>query len=341
MLVAVSTRVETAVAHVEAPVSSTEVVSSSRLPTGARLRLYVLLGMLVGGAYAFVNVLLDRYGSGDHLPLAVRTTHVIVDRAIPVIAGALFGVALWTMRLHAVARSLEAQRASRLDERLRLVERDHAAFVVAAATLHDLKNPLHALGLLLDEVSDLSPSLERDRLIATSRSKIDTIRDRLDALRTIAASPRPTVLVFDARVVLRAVVDSVQPSLGAIALTVNASGARTVKGDAAWLRISLENVLRNATDALRTRASGRIDLRIEHRGATTCIVVSDDGPGIAESAREHIFEPLGSTKQNGLGLGLPIARALMRAMGGELRWEERPGWSTTFVLELESTAEGA
>ena len=50
--------------------------------------------------------------------------------------------------------------------------------------------------------------------------------------------------------------------------------------------------------------------------------VFDDGPPLDAAARATLFEPLRSTKTQGLGLGLPIARALARAMRGDLSLEE-------------------
>ena len=61
--------------------------------------------------------------------------------------------------------------------------------------------------------------------------------------------------------------------------------------------------------------------------------VSDDGPGIDSAFGAAVFDPLRSTKSRGLGIGLSIARALARAMKGELVLEDGPG--TSFRLELE------
>jgi two-component system, NtrC family, C4-dicarboxylate transport sensor histidine kinase DctB len=60
--------------------------------------------------------------------------------------------------------------------------------------------------------------------------------------------------------------------------------------------------------------------------------VSDDGPVIDPAVRTTLFEPMRSTKSHGLGLGLPIARALARAMRGDLSLEDVEG--KAFRLEL-------
>lgn len=64
--------------------------------------------------------------------------------------------------------------------------------------------------------------------------------------------------------------------------------------------------------------------------------VVDDGPGVPAALRPRLFEPLRTTKPDGLGLGLPIARALARAMDGDLALEDADGAGVSFRLVLPS-----
>jgi two-component system nitrogen regulation sensor histidine kinase GlnL len=61
--------------------------------------------------------------------------------------------------------------------------------------------------------------------------------------------------------------------------------------------------------------------------------VRDDGAGVAEAVREHLFEPLVSGRADGVGLGLALSRELVREHGGDLRYVSRPG-ATVFSLYL-------
>jgi signal transduction histidine kinase len=70
----------------------------------------------------------------------------------------------------------------------------------------------------------------------------------------------------------------------------------------------------------------------EESGIT--VSVTDDGPGIPETDRERIFEPLVTTKPDGTGLGLPIARRIARAHGTEVEVESAPGAGATFSVRL-------
>ena len=102
-----------------------------------------------------------------------------------------------------------------------------------------------------------------------------------------------------------------------------------------YVRIVLETLIQNSLDVLRERGgAGEVDIDISRKGDRAVVRVSDDGPGIPEGAAESIFEPLRTTKVRGLGLGLAIARALSRAMKGDLSLERGDDRHTTFRLEL-------
>lgn len=73
-------------------------------------------------------------------------------------------------------------------------------------------------------------------------------------------------------------------------------------------------------------------IRLATEDGRAVVRVFDDGPPLDPGMRAALFEPLRTTKTRGLGLGLPIARALARAMRGELSFDEVDG--KTFRLEL-------
>ncbi len=98
------------------------------------------------------------------------------------------------------------------------------------------------------------------------------------------------------------------------------------------MRTILENLVDNALASLRAGGGGRVTIRLAVEGALAVVRVDDDGPPIAPEAHGTLFEPLRTTKTHGLGLGLPIARALARSMRGELSLEHPEG--KTFRLEL-------
>jgi signal transduction histidine kinase len=64
------------------------------------------------------------------------------------------------------------------------------------------------------------------------------------------------------------------------------------------------------------------------------IGIRDTGPGMSEDIKSKVFEPFFSTKEEGIGLGLPIAQRIVEEHGGEIRVESNPGEGTIFTILL-------
>jgi signal transduction histidine kinase len=114
-----------------------------------------------------------------------------------------------------------------------------------------------------------------------------------------------------------------------------ASGV-TVMADPERLRRALVNVVTNALQAMEAKGAGEQHLEIATRQLSgRCeIVVRDSGEGIPEAIRERIFEPLFSTKNFGVGLGVPIIRNIMEDHGGGVDYRSEVGEGTTVTLWL-------
>jgi signal transduction histidine kinase len=89
-----------------------------------------------------------------------------------------------------------------------------------------------------------------------------------------------------------------------------------------------------------TPDGGRIALELAAENGTIAVGVSDSGPGIGPAERERIFRPFWSRGADGTGLGLPIARQLANALGGELALQSEIGKGSRFELRLPSARAG-
>lgn len=317
------------------------VVLSSPLST-SRVLVYIVLGVVGGALYAVLNTTLDTLGAQGRNFGMLGAIHGVVDRGIPILTGALIGVGVHYFHVRSALARAEALRAQSLHDRLHRFERDQAVWIVAAATLHEVNNPLHSLGLLLDELAHLGPAEEsmRAEVLTSARANADRVRERLMALKAAADGARPQASSITLGEEVELLVAEMEPLMRPrrITLSVDQSQPILVHGDALFLRIILENLLRNALDAVQDR-DGRLDVQVLGEGQDAVVQVSDDGPGISAEMASRLFEPLSSHKTRGLGLGLSIARALARSMGGELSLVERSGWSTSFSLKLPKEAE--
>ncbi len=113
-------------------------------------------------------------------------------------------------------------------------------------------------------------------------------------------------------------------------------GACAADADAAFLRPALQNLLRNAAEAVAGRPGAQVHLRLERApAAAECVIaVSDNGPGIDPRNLPHLFTPFFTTKERGSGLGLPLARKAILAHDGEIDVESAPGVGSIFRVRL-------
>jgi len=115
-----------------------------------------------------------------------------------------------------------------------------------------------------------------------------------------------------------------------------------IVGDSEHLEQVITNLVFNARDAISGGGTIHVGVSLvaSENGEGPDLVrisVIDDGPGIAPQILERIFEPLYTTKRNGTGLGLPIARRLMERQGGAVTVQNRPEGGSVFQLHIPAT----
>jgi signal transduction histidine kinase len=95
----------------------------------------------------------------------------------------------------------------------------------------------------------------------------------------------------------------------------------------------LDSLLSNAAEAMP--AGQRCDVSVrESDSRTVRIEVKDGGAGMTPDVLEQIFRPFFTTKPQGLGLGLPLAKRVVEGLGGSLTIDSRPGEGTTVRVDL-------
>jgi signal transduction histidine kinase len=120
---------------------------------------------------------------------------------------------------------------------------------------------------------------------------------------------------------------------GATLTPFTPSGTPTwVLGDVIALEQLVLNLLLNSAQALGP--AGRASVTVDVDGADARVVVNDVGTGIAPPDLEHVLDPFFSTKADGTGLGLPIARQIATSHGGSLRIESVPGQGTRVEVRV-------
>jgi signal transduction histidine kinase len=220
----------------------------------------------------------------------------------------------------ALRASLEQQ--AKLEEERRL-------FIGAVA--HDLRTPLFSLrGSLEGLATGIANTPEkRERYLTVAREKADNlerlIADLFDYTRLEYLEQEPRREPLDLNELMRRTGDGMvtRAEEKHVQLRfVPAPGALPIDADPHMLTRAIENVLDNALR--HTPEGGAITLQTGKRGGRAWFSVADTGPGIAPADLPHIFTPLyrSETSRNrstgGAGLGLAIARTMLRAHGGDL-----------------------
>lgn len=213
-----------------------------------------------------------------------------------------------------------------MQERLTRFVRDRTAML--AAISHDLRTPLTSLRLHAELVED-----------AEARAKLLEILEEMQRMtEATLAFAREEAGREDTRIVdLSALVQSLCDDLAELGMDVSFRPApkSPVSCRPVSLRRALRNMIENAVAYGR-----RARLSLEDRRGEYAIVVDDDGPGIAEADRERVFGPFVRLEESrsratgGIGLGMAIARSILRAHGGDISLENRDEGGLRATLHL-------
>jgi two-component system sensor kinase FixL len=236
-------------------------------------------------------------------------------------------------------------------QQLRVREGELAASLKVAATgelagtlAHELGHPLGAISnyaAALDhviakvapdspEAAGISRKLSREITRAT-----DTLHRLRDFFRTgslalervdMGALVREAVTLLHDRLEVKAI----SPSI------VIQGGSNVVLADRVQIHAVIHNVLTNAVDALRLASAEdrMIAITVSRTADGVTLEIDDSGVGVAADVRDHIFEPLTTTKKDGLGLGLSMSRSVVAAHGGRIHLEESRLGGARFVITL-------
>ncbi|CAN5693356.1 hypothetical protein BH23GEM3_BH23GEM3_02210 [soil metagenome] len=220
-------------------------------------------------------------------------------------------------------------------------ERERIWAAMARESAHQLATPLSSLEGWL-EILRL-PTDEREDLVSLPdiASEMEADVDRLEKVsRRFEWIGRPVRREpVDIPALLRALERYVRVRLPQLAGTVDLqietpSSVPPVLGNVVLLEWALENLIKNALDAL-AGAGGQIHVAVESpTPRQVAIRVSDTGPGVAPDVRKRIFEPGVSTKSNGWGVGLSLSRRIVEDVHGGQLVLAPSDTGATFVMTL-------
>jgi len=237
------------------------------------------------------------------------------------------------------ACTLERERDGRLEAETMARARQDVLGVVA----HDLRNPLGVVSSTVQMLAELElPAQERTKLLGAGKRAVTQmnrlIGDLLDIVRIDSGRLMLEIEDLAVATVIAHAEENVQHLADErnIALTVEQKDPELhAYMDRSRLVQVLGNLLGNAIKF--TQPGGNVTLRSWRDGVDAVFEVSDDGPGISATDREHLFDKYWqarSTDRRGVGLGLAISRGIVEAHGGRLWVESEVGVGSQFFFTI-------
>jgi len=252
-----------------------------------------------------------------------------------------------TERQHAVETIREVETRLRAKE----AEAAHAARFslvsgTAAALAHEINQPMTAARALARSAQEIlrrpGPDLARaEANLGTLIAQIDHAGGVVRRMREFLRRGEPHWSTIDMAAMVTDALALARPEAEAkrIALTLDApADLPSFHGDRIQLQQVVLNLVRNAAEALAGIGTPdrRIRVSLARRDAPAAIEIAvvDNGPGIAADMAARLFEPLATSKHDGLGLGLSISAAIVEAHGGRLWLQAGEAGHTEFRFSL-------
>jgi signal transduction histidine kinase len=216
---------------------------------------------------------------------------------------------------------------------------------VAAGLAHEIRNPLHAIGLnaeVVEQYLGMDATLSRREAMGESLNSIKEETRRLtELLNNYLGLVRPDAAAGP--VELPEVCQRVQRLLGyaasqsGVEIRVEQHGdVPPVEGVAARLQQAVLNLVLNSIQAMPQ--GGVVRLSCALRDGFVELSVEDNGPGLSSDLERALFEERMTTKPEGSGLGLPLVRRIAESHGGEISYRPRTGGGAAMILRLPSRA---
>jgi signal transduction histidine kinase len=244
-------------------------------------------------------------------------------------------VVLWVMRREALREALQR-------------EQEHLAFsgVLANGIAHDFRNPMSSLRLDIQMLErQLSrPAPDADKVQALCGRVLNTL-DRMDKVfEEFLYLSRPSTDELETVDLSAGVRDSVAmlaprfESAGVKAILDMPESPVSVNAFAGSLRRAIINVLTNAEQ--HAPQGGTVTVRLATHGSRARLEIEDDGPGIPPKERERIFEMFATSRPEGTGLGLFLAKTAVDRSGGTISAVDGRGPGACLRIELPLAAHG-
>ncbi len=211
-----------------------------------------------------------------------------------------------------------------------------------ARILHQVKNPIQTVILhaeMLEDARLMEDADAREEVggaLVEEAVRLSGLLEELSMFASGAArrlTPEPLRLDELAREAVAGEAAAAEADRVALVTDLNAV---EIRADPYFMRHALDNMIRNAREALVEDGTPEPAIRVETgmEGGDAVVRIVDNGPGIPAAERAGVFEPFVTTKGKGMGLGLAVVRDIVEGHGGAVALRERDGGGTEAVITL-------
>ncbi len=242
----------------------------------------------------------------------------------------------------------QLRRSRDLEEQLQRAERSAVVGRLASGIAHEIRNPLNFMNLSIDHLQSrfLTPprtNQEAENVRHEATHILGLIKDEISRLNRLVSDflsyGRPAkskLKEVNARALVEEVIGIVrtQAAQQGVEITLDAptNGEANFEADAEQIKTCFSNLIINAVQAMPD--GGALKLAITQHDSALDFVFQDTGYGIDADPIEQIFEPYYSTKETGIGLGLPLTKKLIEDHGGAIKVTSELDKGTTFIVTL-------
>ena len=229
-----------------------------------------------------------------------------------------------------------------MERRLDKAERLSALGQLAAGVAHEIRNPLNAVSMASQRLkrdfvpADEDKAREFQSLAGVIRDEIRRLNGIIEEFLTFSKSRRLEFHDYPVTDVLQKIVNLIREEATAKNIDIRthwSTNGAIIPMDMDKLQQALLNIIKNAMESIDGK--GVIDITVTQKTKDkVSIKVSDTGCGMTSNEVERIFSPEYTTKEKGLGLGLPLAHEIVRGHSGEILVFSEQGSGTTFEIIL-------
>jgi two-component system sensor histidine kinase HydH len=240
-----------------------------------------------------------------------------------------------------VNQNRHLRKVKEMEDRIQLAERLSSLGHLAAGVAHEIRNPLNAIGMGLQRLKrEFLPQEEskKEEYLSFTELIFKEIRRVNEIIEQFLTLSRPFQLnmkLSSLQDLLKNLVTLLQEEASSQGIQIQAetnSDLPLIKMDDEKLTQAFLNIMKNGIQAMEQGGILRVETqsfkdRVE-------VSVSDLGSGIPPDQMEKIFNYYYTTKEKGVGLGLPIAHRIIEAHGGQLKVESQVGFGTKVTITL-------